>query len=375
MSSISYKHPLTIISHDQLKKLLHISPTDIAVKKSLKYIIEESNKLLTTPIVVYSEICTWFSPTEKDMKSWTPQRKADSLKQKIERERLKKLYNYGGNNSFFNGVNKSYILTLAYLTQKNKLYADKALEIINSWCSKCYKFGIITENGPLEAGWGLAVMARVMELLRYNYNIPPEIQLNFRNFVKCILLPQLKYYDANGLITHFPSKGNWGTTIIEARLQTAIYFDDNSEFDFCLRNAIILYTNLFIGSKGQEVETIRDLTHTQMGLSGIIAISEIFYNQGIDIYSTNNNILLKSLEYHASILLGEPVPPELKGQFVNPQTKFASANWEIAYNHYVNIKHIEMPKTKLLLEKHRPEYTLFQAGFGTLTHYGTFLVK
>ena len=44
------------------------------------------------------------------------------------------------------------------------------------------------------------------------------------------------------------------------------------------------------------------------------------------------------------------------------------ADWEIAYNHYVNRKGFQMPNTLALLTKNRPEGYAFHWGLGTLTH-------
>ena len=372
---VSMQHPIALLSKDQIRKLYNIHTGDAVVDKSRDDVVARATADLKNPPKAFKEVRVWFNPTAKDMLSWPADRIAAYRKEVAYNESLVKSGAVGGNLSFSNEGGRCYLHTLAFLITKNQAFATKVFDIVRAWSNTCKTFGLIGENGPLEAGWGLTCMANSMEIMRSVRGIPPDVHPAFVAFVKNVLMPQLVSHDQNGIIVGFPAKGNWGCTFIGARLCAAIYIGDQDEVDRCLANAKLMFNNLFVGHDGQEVETTRDLTHTQMGLGGMIFFCEVFYNMGIDIYSTNDNILLKSLEFHASIILGEPVPPNLVGQFVDPQHQFRSANWDVAYNHFVNIKRMAMPKTKAMLEKHRPENQMFQSGYGTLTHWGTSMVK
>lgn len=59
-----------------------------------------------------------------------------------------------------------YKQALAYFATKDLQYAQNAFAIINAWASTNKAFGMPSQNGPLEAGWGVASLARSLEMLR-----------------------------------------------------------------------------------------------------------------------------------------------------------------------------------------------------------------
>lgn len=59
-----------------------------------------------------------------------------------------------------------YKQALAYLATKDLRYAQNAFAIVNAWANVNKAWGVSSENGPLEAGWGIASMARSLEMLR-----------------------------------------------------------------------------------------------------------------------------------------------------------------------------------------------------------------
>lgn len=59
-----------------------------------------------------------------------------------------------------------YKQALAYLATKDVRYAQNAFAIVNAWANVNKAWGVSSENGPLEAGWGIASMARSLEMLR-----------------------------------------------------------------------------------------------------------------------------------------------------------------------------------------------------------------
>ena len=152
-----------------------------------------------------------------------------------------------------------------------------------------------------------------------------------------------------------------------ASLVYAIFKDDTQAFTAAVSNAIMLWDDILISETGQTSETLRDIVHAQFGLAGLTGIAEVLWHQGIDVYSLKSNRLMKAYEYHASILLGE-VPEDVKGVKLN-WVGYNPANWEMVYAHYVNRKGLEMPKSKVVVESHRPEAFKFNWGLGTLTHY------
>jgi Alginate lyase len=370
---MAFKHPGTTLTKTQIDKLPGTRASgDPVTQKSVEQLVRWAAEDANKPVRAFAEVCVYYVPSAKDLSTWSTAKRDAFLKQKVVRDKAVKEGRLGGNGSFKNAGTRCFLHTLAYLVTKDRKYAEKAIAVVAAWAGTCKKFGFTAENGPLEAGWGLVTMAKSMELLKYTYKLPANVETDFVAFVRAILMPNLSHFDADGRLTRFPAKGNWGTTILQARLQMAIFTEDKKEFDFCVANGKRMFFDLFVGNTGQEQETLRDLTHTQMGLGGLIGLSEVLYNQGIDIYSTNDDILRRSLEYHASILLGEPIPKELQGPGKSiTDNEFVPANWEIAYHHFVNFKRRPMPKTLKLLRANRPEWFFFEHGNSTLTHYGT----
>lgn len=66
-------------------------------------------------------------------------------------------------------------------------------------------FGPRYANGPLEAAWGLALMARAAELLKHGNASAwtPAVERRFFGFVDALLMPNLRYYDSVGAMHLF----------------------------------------------------------------------------------------------------------------------------------------------------------------------------
>jgi hypothetical protein len=273
-------------------------------------------------------------------------------------------------------------------------HAEKSAEILNAW-SILKSHGL--SNAHLEAGWTGGPFLRAAEILRATYpKWGGEDQRKFTAMIHRAFLPNVAEPQKSG------TNGNWEAVMIETAMSIAVFTDDHALFD----KAIARYRRLlpaylygvedgptprtidpaFFDSRekidkhwyGQTVmfdglcqETGRDLTHTQWGIGGLIDCAEIAWNQGVDLYSADNNRLLRGMEFHAKCLNGAPIPRDLQGGKLHGADKFVPM-WEIAYNHYHGRKKLPMPETEKLLAKHRPELGPdHHLGFATLTHYGT----
>jgi hypothetical protein len=58
---------------------------------------------------------------------------------------------------------------LAYLATGNEQYARNAVDIVDAWATTNKVFGVVWENGPLEAGWFVASVLKGLELLKYTW--------------------------------------------------------------------------------------------------------------------------------------------------------------------------------------------------------------
>ena len=95
-----------------------------------------------------------------------------------------------------------------------------------------------------------------------------------------------------------------------------------------------------------------------MGIGALAGFAEIAWHQGIDLYSIENNRLLKGVEGTAKRVLA---------------TDYRRlAIWESMYNHYHNRMGFDMPYTETILNTpgYRPEGYSGYRGFSTLFFYG-----
>lgn len=91
----------------------------------------------------------------------------------------------------------SYKQAMAYhATQTDARYAQSAFGIINGWVATNKAWGLTSENGPLEGGWGIAAMARSLEVLR---SLPgfATTRTNFMSWFNTYVYPQM-----NSLVTN-----------------------------------------------------------------------------------------------------------------------------------------------------------------------------
>eukprot|EP00878_Enallax_costatus_P000309 GHUV01000382.1.p1 GENE.GHUV01000382.1~~GHUV01000382.1.p1 ORF type:complete len:631 (+),score=126.39 GHUV01000382.1:267-2159(+) len=210
-------------------------------------------------------------------------------------------------------------------------HAQNAFTIIDAWVTinKGWKPDGWDrgENGPLEAGWGIACMARALEMLRGvkpGSGIAPNLNKRFVEWVKAYGLKQMKWYTdvitkkaiENGKIATY---GNWHATIAEAMMSVAILSSDSKFAQGLYRDATQLFhttvkeyiwkwgrltpSDAFKGRYiGEITETLRDIYHSQFGLGGLLQCAEMAWQQDDDLYSSNEYALVSAMELHARII-------------------------------------------------------------------------
>jgi hypothetical protein len=359
----SFVHPGTLIEIDALPKLSQLNLEDPYIAAAHSYLMNASTHSLNQPARSHYQVKVVFNPAEHDD---VPKRFREAFEEN-NRGRQKGLF--AGHEEFTGDAERAYRHAVAYRITRKSEHAEKSIELLRSWSETCKEFGPRSQNGPLEAGWGLASFARAAELLKYTYPNWYEsgIEERFKNFVDSVLMPNLRFFDKNGKITNFAAKGNWGSTILEARLQYAIFKEDQEEFRFCLDNFGRLFDNLFPTESGKSIETERDIVHAQFGMGGISGLSELFKNQRIDTYSIRENHLHRVYEYHSSIILGD-TPHDVDPKKIR-WNKFIPANFEAVYYQFAVKNSMNMPKTLELLKRHRPEVYDMHWGMGTISVY------
>lgn len=211
---------------------------------------------------------------------------------------------------------------MAYWASSDERYANNALGIIEAWTNTNQQFGLQKENGPLEAGWGVACMAKALEMLR---NLPRAQALlpRYVNYVNTVLMPVMETYATTitqGAITNGAQNvyGNWHTTIADAMISFGVLADNKDRYKAGLelaRTAIKDYLKWGRGSMatvdgvqripGECTETLRDIYHSEFGLGSALQAAEVAFQQGDDLYMVGGHALAAAMELHARIILAD----------------------------------------------------------------------
>lgn len=258
-----------------------------------------------------------------------------------------------------------YQQTLMWLITENPAYAQNAIAIIQAWATTCRKF--CGRNAPLEAGWGIASMARSVELLKYTYSgWNGGLEAQFLRFVDALIMPCLNSPTFRVMST---GVGNWHTTNCEAKMQLAILRENRATFNEQI-SEYKRYIDETVQPSGEYKETKRDMYHSQFALGSFLQVAEMAWQQGIDLYGYKNGLIARFMEFHAFIVNGGD-PAALGITYKINGNGWQPCAWEVGYNHYNGRMGIPMPETNKLLAKNRPEMYCFHWGLGTLTHCGT----
>jgi hypothetical protein len=274
----------------------------------------------------------------------------------------------------------AYHCALQWAITGDIAYANKAKEIVNAWSATLKS--ITGRDAVLMAGLGPFKMVNAAEILRSTNAgwSPADIartQAHFREVIYPVLADFAPF-----------ANGNWDTAAIKTMLAIGVFCDDRAMFDRALRYYVNgagdgRLSHYVINETGQCQESGRDQQHTQLGLAHLGDCCEIAWHQGLDLYGTDDNLLLKGFEYTAAYNLGDRVPfaetLDRTGKYhhaaISPQGRgrFRSV-FEQILNHYANRRHLPAPAVERVVEKIRPEGSGGPAadhvGYGTLLFAG-----
>jgi len=277
---------------------------------------------------------------------------------------------------FDSDANASYQLTLMWAITGDKSYADKAIEIINTWSASLER--VSGRDAVLMAGLGPFKMVNAAEILRYTNSGWSEdaIQQCERMFLNAI-------YPAVKDFAPF-ANGNWDAAAIQTVMAIGVFCNDEAIFEKGLRYYVNgasdgRLTHYVIDEAGQCQESGRDQQHTQLGLALLAACCEVAWQQGLDLYAYADYRLLKGFEYTAKYNLSKDVPftetLDRTGKYYHERISTKGrgqlrAVFEMVYNHYVNRVKMVAPYTQKAAEQVRPEGPgrpgADHPGFGTL---------
>jgi parallel beta-helix repeat protein len=243
-----------------------------------------------------------------------------------------------GGDDLSKGAALAYNCAVLWYITDDKVYADKAIELLNAWSGTLWDFDY--NDAKLLAAWTGHVLCNAAEILRYSSSgwKQPDVD-QFSHLMKAVYYPLLRYY--------FPqANGNWDGAIIHSILAIAIFTDNRPLFDQATDHLLhgSLNGSLFkyIYPSGQCQESARDQAHVQLGLGEFSGAAQIAYTQGVDVFSMANNRLALGYEYTAQFLLAQA--PHSYG-IISERAKTLRDDYEYVYRHYAAMG-VSMPYTK-----------------------------
>jgi hypothetical protein len=159
---------------------------------------------------------------------------------------------------------------MAYWATNDTRYADIAQRIVEQWSLGNRAFGILNQNGPLEAAWGVSSMAKALELLRYKPwpGYKPAVVDSFVSWVEATSIPQFNWYIRGNTFY-----SNWHASIGEALMSYALLTNNRTRYDeskVVFSRTINDYLKWGKGSwaenriVGECTETLRDIFHSEV---------------------------------------------------------------------------------------------------------------
>ena len=120
-------------------------------------------------------------------------------------------------------ANMAYDCALLWYITDNKAYADKAIEILNTWSPVLWDFDY--NDAKLLAAWTGHLLCNAAEIIRYtNSGWSQKDFDSFTNMLMTVYYPLLRYY--------YPqTNGNWDGAIIHSVLAIGIFTDNRPIFN------------------------------------------------------------------------------------------------------------------------------------------------
>ncbi|MEN9908616.1 MAG: hypothetical protein RLZZ540_1765 [Bacteroidota bacterium] len=275
----------------------------------------------------------------------------------------------------------AYYNALMYQINGNEAHALKAIQIIDAYSAVTKS--IIGTDSELNGLYGF-ILTNAAEIMRSTYPAwPADKVLQCQNMLKSVFYPVIGNFKPC-------SHGNWDIICMKALMAISVFTDDIPTFNKTINyyyygegnGSIKRYV---LTDAGQLQESNRDQPHVMLAIGSLAELAEMALKQGIDLYSANNNAILRGFEYTSQYNLGFDVPYQTSYDYceknftdyaptaISPtgRGEFRSV-FEIAYNHYVYRKGIPMPQTQAVLGQMGPEGAPFGAdnpGYGSLLFY------
>jgi hypothetical protein len=289
-------------------------------------------------------------------------------------------------------VARSYQLALRWKVSGDTNYADRAVSYLNAWSSTLTE---ITGNADryLAAGIYGWEFANAAEIMRTYPGWAPADLARFQKMMLEVFYPLSSRFlrEHNGAdITNYWA--NWDQCAIACILAVGVLCDREDLYkealDYYYKGAgngagLQAVYHVHPGNLGQWQESGRDQGHATLGIGLGVALCEMAWNQGDDLYGYDNNRFLAGAEYVARSNWTDADGALLDMPYLNNANKhgvstgvspagrpFGRSIWETVLHHYEGRSGVAAPYVRRQAEKLRPEWdggNGDQLGFGTLT--------
>ena len=276
----------------------------------------------------------------------------------------------GSNNTslLYNDIAVAYCYALKWEITGDTRYADQAVRILNAWGYTLTTLAGDTNIALIELyGYQFACVAEIMRT--YPGWAPADIA-QFQTMIYNVFYPL-----ANSFLTgHFGTAydhywANWDLASINTMYAVGVFCDNPAlttqavnYFYNGVGNGCIDRTANFIhpGLLGQGQEIGRDQGHASLDIAELAPLCQMAWNQGVDLFSYENNRVLSVAEYTAKYNLFYDVPfvpyyCSTGGLMSAPSGDIRGAisrpGWAILYNHYVNLKGLAAPYTQTVVNQ------------------------
>lgn len=267
-----------------------------------------------------------------------------------------------------------YYNTIRWYVTGDTTFAECAVRICNAWSTKVNEVASgelfqLPINNFMQAaellriypGWNAVDFARFKDMA-INYFYPA-----CHNFVGNCRYPSS--WDGSALASIMGIGLLCDDTLI---FNEAVSYFKNGSGSGCITNAICQ-------PSGQIAEMGRDQPHASIGPAMLAEMCQTAWNQGFDLYSYSDNLIMKGFEYYCKFNLNHPVIWIPYNNCSNDNWYYVAMNspyrirsspvYEMLYNHFAVRKGLKTPYTEAMANLARPEQgdaDLF--GYGTLTY-------
>ncbi len=284
-------------------------------------------------------------------------------------------------------ANAAYLNALRWIISGDTAHADCAVRIFNAWSETVNEIPRGNDQPGL-SGIPIGTFAIAAELLRSYSGWSAADQTRFKR-----MLLDYFYPVCHDFLTGHNGRcdsaywANWDTCNMRAIMAIGVFCDDRAKFDEAveyfkngrgtgsIRNAANFR---FEGGLVQWQESGRDYAHVMGGQGLLMEMCQIAWNQGLDLFSYDDNRLLGAAEHTAQHTLWKGVPYAYYNNCDNANQFYISENYhgrldashfELVYNHYVVRQGLKAPHVKLFAALRRPEPGEIDVlGYGTLTY-------